>query len=233
MSAPPIVERPLFFLDYDGTLAPIVDDPTKAYPHPDVPGLLEDLADRFPLYIVTGRFLMDLTAFLDLPLEAIGLHGIQRGRLGGRSADALPEAARVAIDRYRESVPDVAGLRVEEKGPMFAVHYRLADDKAAARTAIRQWLGDVPTVVDPIWGKDVVELRPRDVSKGTAVREIANEYPDRTPIYLGDDVTDEDAFRALGGGAVTVKIGEGDTVAGYRLGGVEDVVEYLRRYVES
>lgn len=233
MPAPPVVEQPLFFLDYDGTLAPIVDDPSEARPHPDVPRLLEALEDRFPLYVVTGRYLNDLAAFFDRPLHAVGLHGIQRGRLGERLAERLSEEARKSIERYRESTPRLQGISIEEKGPLFAVHYRLAGDKEAARAAIRAWLGDVPSVLDPIWGKDVVELRPRDVSKGTVVREIAKEHPDRTPVYLGDDVTDEDAFRALENGAVTVKVGEGETAAKYRLRGVDDVVGYLRRYISS
>lgn len=230
MREPPIVERPLFFLDYDGTLAPIVDDPSEARPHPDIPPLLAVLDERYPVYVITGRYLRDLDAFFDLALEAVGLHGIQQGRLGEDVEETLSEEARTAIERYRATADELPGVSVEEKGPMFAVHYRQADDKEAARSAIREWLAGVPSVLDPIWGKDVVELRPRDVSKGTAVRRIADEHPDRTPIYLGDDVTDEDAFRALDDGAVTVKVGEGETAARYRLAGIEDVVRYLREY---
>lgn len=233
MPTPPVVERPLFFLDYDGTLAPIVDDPSEARPHPDVPRLIEALEDRFPLYVVTGRYLNDLRAFFDRPHHAVGLHGIQRGRLGECVTESLSEEARKSIDLYRGTMPELQGVSIEEKGPLFAVHYRLAGDKDGARAAIREWLGNVPSVLDPIWGKDVVELRPRDVSKGTVVREIAKEHPGRTPVYLGDDVTDEDAFQALENGAVTVKVGEGDTVARYRLKGIDDVVGYLRRYLSS
>ena len=231
MHSPPRVENPLFFLDYDGTLAPIVDDPTKAYPHPGVPDLLDSLRKRFPLYIVTGRYLIDLQAFLDSSLDAIGLHGIQRGRLGGEFTNELPEAARADIERYRAKVPTFDGLRIENKGPMFAIHYRQADDKSAVQRAIQDWLGDVPNSLDPIWGKDVVELRPRGVSKGSAVREIALRHTACTPVYIGDDVTDEDAFRELDDGAVTIKVGDGDTIARHRLAGVSEVVEYLSTYV--
>ncbi|MEX0820971.1 MAG: trehalose-phosphatase [Rhodothermales bacterium] len=227
---PPVADQPLLFLDYDGTLAPIVDDPMEAFPHPDVPELLRQLDARYPMWIITGRFLDDVEQLVDGPYRAIGLHGIQRGRLGGEKENVISEEARRAIDALRETVPEHDGLRVEPKGPMFAVHYRLADDKQAARTAIAEWLSDVPDVLDPIWGKDVVELRPHGVSKGTAVRDVAARHPDRTPVYLGDDVTDEDAFRALGDEAITVKVGEGETVARYRLPTIEDVVEYLARY---
>lgn len=228
---PPVVQNPLFFLDYDGTLAPIVDDPMKAYPHESVPGILEALSERAPVYIVTGRYLADLNDFITMPIEAIGLHGIQRGTLGGRVSDAISDEARRAIDAYRKTVPTLEGIKLEEKGPLFAVHYRLAEDKEAARASLREWLDDVPEVLDPIWGKNVVELRPADVSKGTAVQDIAARHPDRTPLYLGDDVTDEDAFRALGDDAITIKVGEGETAARFRLAGIDDVVSYLKEFL--
>ncbi len=230
---PPIDDRPLFFLDYDGTLAPIVDDPTEAYPHSAVADLLRGLDERYPMWIVTGRLLNDLEQLLDGSFRAVGLHGIQRGRLGGSMENAISAEARRAIADLRETVPTPEGVRIEPKGPMFAVHYRQAEDKEAARTAIAEWLADAPEVLKAIWGKDVVELRPHDASKGTAVREIARRHPDRTPIYLGDDVTDEDAFKALSDGAITIKVGKGETVARYRLADIDGVVSYLRQYVSA
>lgn len=232
MRLPPVVDNPLFFLDYDGTLAPIVDDPSQAYPHPDIPELLDELSARFPVFIVTGRYLADLQSIFDRTLDAIGLHGVQRGRLGGEYTNSIPEGAKSAIDWYRSNLPTFEGLTVEDKGPMFAIHYRLVDDKEAAREAIRKWLEDVPVSLNPIWGKDVVELRPSEISKGSVVRDIAHQHEQHTPVYLGDDVTDEDAFRELEDGAVTVKVGEGETLAKYRLAGIGDVVEYLKQYVE-
>jgi trehalose 6-phosphate phosphatase len=232
MHLPPVVDHPLFFLDYDGTLAPIVDDPNQAYPHPDIPELLDALSARFPVFIVTGRYLVDLQSIFDRTLDAIGLHGVQRGRLGGGYTNTIPEGAKAAIDWYRSNLPSFEGLSLEDKGPMFAIHYRRVEDKEAARDAIRKWLKDVPASLDPIWGKDVVELRPSGISKGSVVREIAHQHEHRTPVYLGDDVTDEDAFSVLGDEAVTVKVGEGETLARYRLAGIDDVVGYLKQYVE-
>lgn len=228
---PPVAGNPLFFLDYDGTLAPIVDDPMEAYPHEDVPELLEQLRDRYPVYIVTGRWLADLESLVRMPMQVIGLHGVQRGTLGGPLENVISDAAQEAIHQYRKTASTLAEIRLEEKGPLFAIHYRLAEDKEAARESIRSWLGDVPSSLVPIWGKDVVELRPADVSKGTAVREVVARHTGRTPIYLGDDVTDEDAFLALDSDAITVKVGSGETAARYRLDGIEDVVGYLRRYL--
>lgn len=231
---PPVVEHPLFFLDYDGTLAPIVDDPDAAVPHPDVPGLLRELGGTHPVWIVTGRDLQALAAFLDRPYNAIGLHGAQQGRIGEEVERLMPDDAAQALKQLRKSVPAVDGLTVEEKDQSFAVHYRDVEREAEAQERLQSWLETMPEMLDAIWGKKVVELRPEGLTKGTAVRRIAKQHPDCTPVYLGDDTTDEDAFAALADldrEAVTVRIGEGDTCAEYRLAGPDEVVAYLQQYV--
>lgn len=116
---------------------------------------------------------------------------------------------------------------------MFAVHYRLSGDKDAARRLISEWAEATPDSLDAIWGKDVVELRPKRTSKGTAILDVIDGFPGRTPIYIGDDVTDEDAFRVLDADAITIKVGPGETAAKYRLGDVNDVVDYLRGYLSD
>ncbi len=233
MDAPPIIADPFFFVDYDGTLAPIVDDPDAAVPHPEAPGVLKRLDAQYPLWIVTGRHLQALDDFLDLPLRAIGLHGAQEGRIGGTIRHLAPDDAVEALRRLRQTVPTGDGIRVEEKDTAFAIHYRAANDTEEAHERIQSWADAVPDMLEAIWGKKVMELRPKGMNKGTAVRKVAADFSDRTPIYLGDDVTDEDAFDALADvdGAVTVKVGEGDTRAQYRLSGPDAVVAYLREYV--
>ncbi|MFB6272579.1 MAG: trehalose-phosphatase [Salinibacter sp.] len=231
---PPVVENPLFFLDYDGTLAPIVDDPDAAVPHPEAPTLLRDLDAQYPLWIVTGRDLQALSSFLDRPFTAIGLHGAQEGVVGKETHNLMSDAAAEALADRRQSVPSIDGLRVEEKDQSFAVHYREVADEEAARAQIDRWLDDLPEVLDAIWGKKVVELRPEGLTKGTAVRRIASEHPDHVPVYLGDDVTDEDAFAVLQDmdrEAVTIKVGDDETRANARLDGPDAVMDYLRQYI--
>lgn len=233
-SVPPVVDRPLFFLDYDGTLAPIVDDPEAAVPHPRAPELLRLLEAEYPLWIVTGRDLQALSSFLDQPLRAIGLHGAQQGIIGESVEHLMSSDAAQALARLRDSVPSLDGVQVEEKDQAFAVHYRQAADQEAARQRLRNWLDTAPDALEAIWGKDVVELRPQGLTKGTAVRRIAEEHPDCTPVYLGDDVTDEDAFEVLqnlGRRSITVKVGAGETWAAYRLAGPDAVMDYLEQYV--
>ena len=235
---PPVPPRPLLFLDYDGTLAPIVDDPAAAGPHPDVPGLLGELAEAHPVVVVTGRDLAALGRLLGGAggprVRAVGLHGVEAGWSDGTVDRRATEAHGDALGRLRAAVPDAEGVVVEDKGAAFAVHYRAAPDPGAARAALEAWAEAVPDGLTPIWGKRVVELRPAGVSKGTAVAAIAAEHPDRTPVYVGDDVTDEDAFRALGAlrqPSVTVKVGDGETAAGHRVADVDAVVAYLRAFL--
>lgn len=229
----PLTDAPLFFLDYDGTLAPIVDDPKAAFPHPAVPDLLRHLSETHPVYIVTGRHLRDLDAFLPgLDLPAIGLHGAQEGTLHGEVQDRLTSDDREKLDAMRTAVPSMEGVWVEDKEHTFAVHYRGAADPEAAAEAVATWAEATPDTLEVISGKDVVELRPAHLHKGTAVQEIAARHPDHTPIYLGDDVTDEDAFEALPDTAITVKVGGGDTAARFRLPDVPAVVAYLQRYLD-
>ena len=227
----PVVDEPLFFLDYDGTLAPIVDDPAAAYPHEAVPDLLNDLEEQYPVWIVTGRHLRDLPKFLDIALPAIGLHGAQEGVIGQRIDHLLSDEAEQALDRFRQTVPDIEGLSVEDKEKSFAVHYRSVSDPQQAKERLAEWIDDLPGVIEPVWGKKVLELRAKGLNKGTAVRRVSAEYPDHTPVYIGDDVTDEDAFEALYDNGVTVKVGNGESSARYHLEAPKDVVAYLRQYV--
>lgn len=231
----PVPARPLLFLDYDGTLAPIVDDPAHAVPHPAVPDLVAELGRRHEVVIVTGRDLAALATLLGGRTQAVGLHGAEEGWSDGTVEARATESHADALRHLRNAVPLGDGIVVEDKGAAFAVHYRAAPDPEAARAALETWVQAVPTGLVPIWGKRVVELRADGVSKGTAVARIATAHPDRTPVYLGDDVTDEDAFAALQAlrqQTVTVKVGEGKTVAGHRLPDVEAVVAYLRRFLD-
>ena len=236
---PTVPDRPLLFLDFDGTLAPIVDDPAAAAPHPAVPDLLARLGEAHPVVVVTGRDLGALGRLLGgvmgaARVRAVGLHGAEAGGTDGTVETRAAHAHAEALEALRASVPEGDGIRVEDKGGAFAVHYRSAPDWDAARAALEPWAEAVPEGLVPIWGKAVVELRAADVSKGTAVAALAAAAPDRTPVYVGDDVTDEDAFAALQAlrtPSVTVKVGEGETAAGHRLPDVEAVVAYLRRFL--
>ena len=111
------------------------------------------------------------------------------------------------------------------------MHYRQSTDPDAARRELDEWAKEAPSSLIVIHGKYVVELRPRGVSKGTVVDELAERHPERTPVFIGDDATDEDAFAVLRDRGVCIKVGPGESQAAFRLESVEDVVKYLKEYV--
>lgn len=228
---PPVPADPLFVLDYDGTLAEIAERPHLATPHPGVPALLAELDREHPLAILTGRQVEDLGTLLDVPgLRVIGVHGIESGSIGGEVRTLVPDAVLAELERLRSDLPTVAGLQVEDKSAAIALHYRNAPDPDAAEQDLRSWSERVPDGLEALWGKRVLEVRPRGYDKGRATERLMAEHPERTPVVIGDDTTDEEAFVAVRAG-VTVKVGPGETAARYRLDDVEAVVAYLRRYV--
>lgn len=230
-------------LDYDGTLAPIAPTPDAAVPYPGTERLLRKLVatGRVRLAIVTGRSIADVRGFLDLEdAFYVGIHGLELKRPGEDVTDsAAGRRARAVLPRFveqlRERIGSREGLLVEEKGAAVALHFRLAneEDKRFGRDAVQQLvdrLRDNGETLDLLEGHEVVEVRPAGVDKGRALCELlASDGADALPIYIGDDRTDEDAFRALPETAITIRVGpEGtETAARYLVPDPDAVHRFL------
>ncbi|MBI4498609.1 MAG: trehalose-phosphatase [Chloroflexi bacterium] len=189
------------FTDIDGTISPIVPVPEEGAVTPRCRAALERLASRLPLVgAVSGRAAAHARAMVGLDgLIYLGNHGLERWPRSVLSppSSATPEALADLAAR----LAGLPGLRLEDKGPVVGVHYRLAPDPEQAR---EQALSAAHAVAARYGlrvaeGRRVVELRPAvEVNKGTALRALLDEHPDvRAVLYLGDDRTDADAFRAL------------------------------------
>ncbi|MGD9572232.1 MAG: trehalose-phosphatase [Thermoleophilia bacterium] len=194
------------FCDVDGTLAPIVPRPEDSRLLDGVPEALVELRGRVRLLaFVSGRGLADLERLVALPGCAYaGNHGMEIHRVGRE-----PELA----DGVEEHLPAVAAfvagwpperlapgdLRIEAKGATVSVHARGARDPEAARLLMAQIASDaLDRGLVPSTGREVLELRPPvPVDKGTAVRALLRDSGARTALYIGDDRTDADAWRAL------------------------------------
>jgi len=224
--------RPLLLAsDYDGVLARLRDDPAAAVPEPGIGALLTRLAavDGVTVAVVSGRGLADLqtTSGFTGPYRWIGSHGAEfDGPLPGELQDVRDELV-AALGPLVDAVP---GARLEVKPAAVAVHVRTVTDPAAGRALLERAAaaGGSHHTAKP--GKDVLELAVTDADKGTALTRLAQEVDAAGVLYLGDDVTDEDAFRALGPGGLGVKVGDGETAAAHRvadLAGVRAVLERL------
>jgi trehalose 6-phosphate phosphatase len=224
--------RPLLIAsDYDGVLARLRDDPSDAVPEAGVAEVLARLAavDGVTVALVSGRGVADLqtTSGLSGPFRWVGSHGAEfdgplTGELAGRRDDLA--------ERLAPLVAGTEGARLEVKPASVAVHVRQVADRGAAATLLAEARSRADSSLTLKPGKDVLELAVTDADKGSALRRLADELGAVATLYLGDDLTDEDAFRALGADDVTVKIGDGETAARHRVpdtAGAVALLEFL------
>jgi len=222
------------FLDLDGTLAPIAARPQDVHPDPRRTGLLEQLAEALEgrLAVVTGRTLADADRILEGRVKAVAaVHGLIRRDAAGRLHESKPHPQLLtAAEAFRRFAARDSGLIVEEKGLSVALHFRLARHCAdAARACARRLAAETGLKLQD--GDMVEELRTPGPSKADSVRAFMAEAPFRgaTPLFLGDDATDEDGFaaaRELGGAGILVGAPR-PTRARYRIPDVEATLDWL------
>lgn len=234
----------VLMLDYDGTLAPFREDRDRAVPYPGVRGRLERLLriDVVRVVLISGRPVRDVLRLvgLDEGVEVWGTHGWERRRADGTyEPPDLPEGVRDALEAAERFLSDEmrVGRRCERKPASVAFHVRNVPE-GRARDEVRRVREGWASVVaqDGLTIEEFdggIELRVQGRDKGDAVDEILAEAPaDASCAYLGDDWTDEDAFRALGdrGLRVLVRSTMRETVADLRLEPPEELLEFLDRW---
>ncbi|WP_159467013.1 bifunctional alpha,alpha-trehalose-phosphate synthase (UDP-forming)/trehalose-phosphatase [Dyadobacter sp. 3J3] len=234
----------ILFFDYDGTLAPIVPDPSKAIISEDIKNLILGIAKRDTVVIISGRdrkFLED--RFGDLPVHIIAEHGAMT-----KSVDASEwtmnddyeedwkESIKPILDLYAIRCP---GAFVETKETSLAWHYRVADDADYADRRSRELIWQLKNFIQPelklqvIDGSKVVEVKKTAFNKGTAAKSLAAQRNYDFILAIGDDTTDEDMFEALPDTAFTIKIGEDLSAARNHIKNQDEVFHFLNFMTSS
>lgn len=231
------VRRLLVALDFDGTLAPEVDRPERARALPEARHAVLRLLEmpRTRVALVSGRALASLIEVADLPDEAllVGSHGIELRLDDPRARVNLDTAELELVDVLQEVLSQVADsiddVWLEAKPAGFALHTRLAteaDSRLAHLVALREAQAEIDDLTIRT-GKNVLEFAVRSTTKGEAVEHLRLYTAADAVFYAGDDVTDEDAFAALQPHDMGLKSGEGETLAGFRVAGPDEVAQAL------
>lgn len=229
-----LLDGSALFLDFDGTLVELAETPDAVQVAGQLPILLRSLSEHLGgrLAIISGRSIGDLERHLDCSDTAVsGSHGHElRFANGTHVPVSVPEGLDRAITEAKLFAADLPGLLIEEKPAGVAVHYRQAPEQAARISRFMSALAEATGMaVQP--GKMMVELRPAGADKGKALRTFMAEPPfaGARPVFVGDDLTDEDAFvaaKALGGDGILVGPRR-PTAARWRLANVEAVARWL------
>jgi trehalose-phosphatase len=235
-------KRLALFLDYDGTLTPIVDRPEDAVLASETRALLQELARAWTVAVVSGRDLDDVRTRVGLnELYYAGSHGFNLSGPGNLE-DEHEHAKRFLpiLDRAQrqleEKLGPIAGAQVERKRFAIAIHYRRvrAEEVGAVEAGVDVVRANHPELRKAT-GKKIFELRPDiEWDKGKAVlwllETLRLDGQEALAIYIGDDVTDEDSFHALRGRGISIVVRDQarPTAAGYCLESTEQVPAFLR-----
>ena len=238
-------ERILLFLDYDGTLVPIKKAPKLALLHPLRRRFLKRLSEKAFTCIVSGRSLIEIQKLVGLEgIAYIGNHGLEIS-CGQRhwiqpGARKIKPILSAASKRIQERTQNFSGVLIEDKGVTGSIHYRQLASALwnPLKTIVQGEVGSKHRALKITEGKRVFEIRPNiKWDKGQGVKKLIRWLsPTETTlrIYIGDDQTDEDAFKAFDRDALTILVGHREnTFARYHLKDVDGVWKFLRALLSA
>ena len=238
-------DRLAVFLDYDGTLTPIVSRPEDAWLSESMRQTLRSLAARLPVAILSGRDLDDVRGRVHVDgIVYAGSHGFDIAGAGGLRRElgaAYLPVLDAAEAELREALDDIPGAQLERKHFSVAAHYRnVNEDDASIVAQAADAVAAKHRELRKISGKKVYELLPDiDWNKGKAVlwllETLELERGNAVPIFIGDDRTDEDAFSALEKRGIGILVSDQPqvTAASYWLKNPEEVERFLRALIEN
>lgn len=240
-------KKPVIFLDYDGTLTPIVNRPADAILDNEMRNTLEKLASMFTVAILTGRDKEDVEKLVGIKdIIYAGSHGYIISGPGGlfmehpESANVIPRLDRMEKELHALLEGKTSGTGVDRKLYAIGIHYRnaLPGDKEVVYALVEKLLQKYPGFKTGE-GKMILEVKPKlDWDKGKALWWIMNalgleDNSRYVPVFIGDDITDEDAFKAIKGRGIGILVGEHgqETAAPFHLKDVTRVKAFLDRLI--
>lgn len=234
----------ILMLDFDGTLAPIVQSPKEAKLSIETKDLLEKLCQKSNLYlaIVSGRELEDIKKKIGLPdIIYGGNHGLEGEIFGRQYRFFIPKKILTTLKKIRLQLGKIAeqfdGVFIEDKRIVLSFHYRLVDKQqiSIVKTLFKKALASFvkKKLVTIVTGKEVFDIRPGvNCNKGTFAKLVIDKIRTKTKnkpavVFIGDDITDEDVFQTLEDG-ITIRVGGGrQSNAKYNLKNTKEVFKFL------
>lgn len=230
---PPLRTDQALFLDFDGTLVEIAPSPDSIVLDPTLPEVLSRLLDRLDgaVAIVSGRPIADIDHWLrPLKLPCAGVHGAERRDRDGKLCTSAPPELALVAERLQRLAHEHPRLLLERKSAAVALHYRQAPElEPLCRAVLAELLASLSNL-KLLQGKQVFEILSPAVSKGHAIDAFLQEPPfaGRQPVFMGDDVTDEDGFETVQRhNGLAAKVGAGESGARCRLDNPAAVRQWL------
>lgn len=224
----------LVALDFDGTLAPLQDDPENSRMLPEAREAVDALTgvDGVHVSLVTGRAFENIMRVANPHPEwfLVGSHGIEVVAPHERDSYETPQLVPdELLQGFHQIARDIPGPRIEVKPFGLAIHTRGLDTDvaAAAEAATRLLCDDWPDELVMRSGHGILECAVSDRTKGHGLRSLWEALDVRATLFIGDDLTDEDGFAVLGFGDIGIKVGEGVTKASHRVADPQEVTRVL------
>ena len=232
------------YLDIDGTILDLAPSPDAVEVPVWMVPLLQRLSRKLDgaVAFVSGRTIAAIDhLFRPLILPAVGVHGGEIRAPNGEIMvdEQLTAELQAAEPLLREAIEHIRGVQLENKRSVIALHYRSVPERGREVLKVAELVaGSLGSQFGVLMGKCVVEIRPRHLTKGAAMRRLMERAPfrDRTPIFAGDDTTDEDAFEVVNGlGGISLRVGQeqAPTAAKFRLADPEQLRGWLLQVADS
>lgn len=228
------LEKTALFLDFDGTLVDIQDNPDSIFLYQEQMDILTALSVKLngALAVVSGRDVRDVSKRVPTSLWRVGSHGLETLLPNEKPLSSSSPAPTLLTRQFMSLVEPIHGIRLEQKGEVLALHYRNAPHLGEVLLKrAHEIIADIPDYKVQ-HGKMVIEAKPHRANKGYVLKTLLSHPPfeDRAPLMVGDDATDEDAIcAALSVKGSAIKVGPGESTAPYRLDTPSQVWDWLKR----